>query len=252
MSYHITFNTLEKLDISGRKTWDDENNQAGLRPESIVIRLLANGKEIKKAEVTAHNDWQWTFTDLAKYENGKEITYTISEDPVPGYTAKIDGFNVRNTCQPNKTSIKVTKIWKDDQNKYGTRPETVIVKLLADGQDAGQVLTLSEANGWTGIFENLPVYKNERKVLYTVEELSVAGYQTSITGDQTQGFVITNTYKPEQPIRPDKPNQPNAPESPSGGAPQTGDEGGVFPWVLLALSASIFLLMLRRKKVKAN
>lgn len=246
------FNTLEKLDISGRKTWDDENNQAGLRPESIVIRLLANGKEIKKAEVTAHNDWQWTFTDLAKYENGKEITYTISEDPVPGYTAEIDGFNVRNTCQPNKTSIKVTKIWEDDQNKYGTRPETVIVKLLADGQDAGQVLTLSEANGWTGIFENLPVYKNERKVLYTVEELSVAGYQTSITGDQTQGFVITNTYKPEQPTRPGKPNQPNVPESPSGGAPQTGDEGGVFPWVLLALSASIFLLMLRRKKVKAN
>ncbi|MDU7245676.1 MAG: Cna B-type domain-containing protein [Clostridiales bacterium] len=246
------FNTLEKLDISGRKTWDDENNQAGLRPESIVIRLLANGKEIKKAEVTAHNDWQWTFTDLAKYENGKEITYTISEDPVPGYTAKIDGFNVRNTCQPNKTSIKVTKIWKDDQNKYGTRPETVIVKLLADGQDAGQVLTLSEANGWTGIFEDLPVYKNERKVLYTVEELSVAGYQTSITGDQTQGFVITNTYKPEQRTRPGKPNQPNAPKSPSGGAPQTGDEGGVFPWVVLALSASIFLLMLRRKKVKAN
>lgn len=246
------FNTLEKLDISGRKTWDDENNQAGLRPESIVIRLLANGKEIKKAEVTAHNDWQWTFTDLAKYENGKEITYTISEDPVPGYTAEIDGFNVRNTCQPNKTSIKVTKIWEDDQNKYGTRPETVIVKLLADGQDAGQVLTLSEANGWTGIFEDLPVYKNERKVLYTVEELSVAGYQTSITGDQTQGFVITNTYKPEQRTRPDKPNQPNAPKSPSGGAPQTGDEGGVFPWVLLALSASIFLLMLRRKKVKAN
>ncbi|MDU5952497.1 MAG: Cna B-type domain-containing protein [Clostridiales bacterium] len=246
------FNTLEKLDISGRKTWDDENNQAGLRPESIVIRLLANGKEIKKAEVTAHNDWQWTFTDLAKYENGKEITYTISEDPVPGYTAEIDGFNVRNTCQPNKTSIKVTKIWVDDQNKYGTRPETVIVKLLADGQDAGQVLTLSEANGWTGIFEDLPVYKNERKVLYTVEELSVAGYQTSITGDQTQGFVITNTYKPEQRTRPGKPNQPNAPKSPSGGAPQTGDEGGVFPWVLLALSASIFLLMLRRKKVKAN
>ena len=34
------------IDISGSKTWNDNNNQDGKRPGSITIRLYADGTEL--------------------------------------------------------------------------------------------------------------------------------------------------------------------------------------------------------------
>lgn len=88
----------ERVEVSGRKIWRDASNQS-LRPDCITIRLLANERGIAKVVVTAEDDWQWTFTDLPKYENGKQIVYSISEDKVEGYTTTIDGYNVINTSE---------------------------------------------------------------------------------------------------------------------------------------------------------
>ena len=49
-----------------------------------------------------NGNWTWSFTDLPKYESGKEIVYTIKEDRVKGYTAKVDGFNVTNTLDDDE------------------------------------------------------------------------------------------------------------------------------------------------------
>ena len=64
------------------KTWDDNNNQAGLRPDSITVALLANGKEIGKTiELNKDNDWKGEFNDLPSHNNGKliKIHYQRSE-----------------------------------------------------------------------------------------------------------------------------------------------------------------------------
>ena len=78
--------TPETTEVSGSKTWDDANNQDGKRPTSITINLLANGEKVDEKTVSADDNWSWSFTNLPKYENGKEITYTITEDAVPDYT----------------------------------------------------------------------------------------------------------------------------------------------------------------------
>ena len=71
----------EKININGAKTWDDNNDQDGARPDSITIRLLANGSEVDSKTVTETDDWSWSFTNLPKYENeGIEIVYTITEN----------------------------------------------------------------------------------------------------------------------------------------------------------------------------
>ena len=56
------------IDISGSKTWDDNNNQDGKRPSEIKIHLFADGTELadKVQTVTAANNWSWSFTDLPK------------------------------------------------------------------------------------------------------------------------------------------------------------------------------------------
>ena len=90
-------NYPEKTSIAGIKIWNDGNNQDGIRPESIVINLLANGEIVDTVEVTAADEWKYSFTGLAKYENGVEIVYTIEEVAVDGYETTYDGYNVINT-----------------------------------------------------------------------------------------------------------------------------------------------------------
>ena len=190
--------TPETITISGSKTWNDNNNQDGKRPASITIRLYANGTELtdKELTVTADNDWKWSFTDLPKYADGKLITYTITEDSVDGYTSAVNGYDVTNTYSPEQTSVTVTKAWDDKNDQDGIRPESITVKLLANGEDTKKELVLSDGNSWTGTFTELDKYQNGQEVVYTIEEAEVNGYSTVVTGDASTGFTVTNSHTP--------------------------------------------------------
>ncbi|WP_227984864.1 Cna B-type domain-containing protein, partial [Streptococcus ruminantium] len=186
--------TPETTEVAGTKTWNDNNDQDGKRPKSITVNLLADGKVIKSQQVTAENDWKYTFTDLPKYANGKEIVYTVSEEKVDGYEMKVDGYNITNSYTPSTTSVKVNKVWKDKDNQDGLRPTSIIVNLLADGQVVSTTTIKPDANGdWNYTFTDLPEYKNGKKITYTVEEANTPnGYTSSV-----EGTTITNTHTPE-------------------------------------------------------
>ena len=104
--------TPEKVQVSGSKNWNDDGNAAGTRPGSITIRLYANGSEIDRKTVTEKDGWSWNWTGLNRYgADHKEISYTISEDAVDGYTSSISGYNVTNTVnKPQVGSVILTKV----------------------------------------------------------------------------------------------------------------------------------------------
>ena len=104
--------TPEKVQVSGSKNWNDDGNAAGTRPGSITIRLYANGSEIDHKTVTEKDGWSWNWTGLNRYgADHKEISYTISEDAVDGYTSSISGYNVTNTVnKPQVGSVILTKV----------------------------------------------------------------------------------------------------------------------------------------------
>ena len=190
--------TPETIEIEGSKTWDDKENQDGIRPNSIKINLFADGEFVETKEVTAADKWTWKFTDLDKYADGKEIEYTITEDAVKDYSTVYKGFDIINEYTPDKTSITVLKNWDDKNNQDGIRSKSVIVKLFADGKDTGKTLELSQNNNWKDSFTELDVYKEGKEILYTIKEEKVSGYDiVKITGNASEGFVITNTYTPE-------------------------------------------------------
>ena len=95
--------TPEVTEVAVKKVWDDKENKDGLRPDKVTVRLLADGQEVAVKEITATDNWQASFTDLPVYKEGKKIAYTITEDPVAGYTARIDGFTVTNRHRPPTT-----------------------------------------------------------------------------------------------------------------------------------------------------
>ncbi|MDK1718977.1 Cna B-type domain-containing protein [Dellaglioa algida] len=191
----------ETTDISGEKTWVDNENKDGQRPESIKIHLLANGKqEGPEKTVKASENWQYKFSDVPKYANGKLIQYTVSENAVEDYTGKVDGMNIENTYMPTKTSVTVIKKWVDHNNQDGIRSDDVKVQLYADGKEKGNPVELNEDNHWTGHWLNLNKNENGTKIKYSVKELNVSKqYQADISNaDAAENeFLITNTHKPE-------------------------------------------------------
>ena len=190
VGFTITNTNTEKVSVSGTKTWNDNNNQDGKRPVSITVNLLKNGTKVDSKTVTpdVSGAWTYSFSGLDKYNaDGTEITYTVSEDPVDGYTSTVTGTNITNSYTPETTVVKVTKAW------VGPKTNSVTVHLLADGIDTGKTITLDEAANWTGTFSNLPKYKDGTAITYTVKEDDIANYTNAITGDATTGFTITNT-----------------------------------------------------------
>ena len=190
--YNITNkHEIEKTEVSGTKTWEDKDNQDGKRPESIKVNLLADGKVVGSKEVSAKDKWTYKFENLNVYKNGQKIKYTINEDTVEGYTTEINGYNITNKHEVEKTEVSGTKTWEDNNNQDGKRPESIKVNLLADGKvvDSKEV---SAKDQWTYKFENLNVYNNGQKIKYTISEDTVEGYTTEISG-----YDITNTHTPQ-------------------------------------------------------
>ncbi|MBQ8110446.1 MAG: Cna B-type domain-containing protein, partial [Clostridia bacterium] len=84
-------------DLEGTKTWDDNDNAMGKRPNHITVRLYRNGVEIEKRDVTAASDWSYSFGRLPMDDGyGNEYTYELREDAVPGYFSRINGMDVLN------------------------------------------------------------------------------------------------------------------------------------------------------------
>ena len=57
----------------------------------MIVALYANDVKVDSIELNDTNQWQYTFTDKEKYEDGKEINYTIKAKDIEGYTKEITG-----------------------------------------------------------------------------------------------------------------------------------------------------------------
>lgn len=195
--------TPETTFVSGNKTWDDKNNQDGKRPKSITVNLLKNGEKIKSTIVDSSNDWQYSFANLPKYDNGKEIKYTITEDAVADYSTKVDGYDITNSYTPGKTSVTVTKAWLDNNNADKKRPASIQVQLYADGKPSSDPVTITAKDNWTHTWSGLNAKKSGTDIKYTVEEVKTPdGYTSNVSGDAKTGYNITNTEDKTTPPTP--------------------------------------------------
>ena len=75
------------------KAWKDGDNAGGTRPASVTVHLLADGVDTGlTVQLSAANNWNYVWYDLPVYTSyGNIISYSVAEDPVPGYTAEYSG-----------------------------------------------------------------------------------------------------------------------------------------------------------------
>ena len=193
------YNQKAKVDVSGVKTWDDDNDRDGARPASITVNLLRDGTPIDSKTVTpdASGTWAYSFSGLAQYDSvdGHEFSYRITENAVADYATVINGYDITNSHTPGKTSVTATKAWDDGADADGIRPTSVQLQLYANGVALGAPVAVDAASGWTHTWTNLNEKDAGADIAYTVEETDVPTGYTSVTaGDATNGFTITNTH----------------------------------------------------------
>ena len=183
--FTVTNTITGKVSVPVTKVW------VGPQASSAKVTLFADGVEKDSVTLNAANGWAHTFTNLDKYNNGTEIVYTVTEEPIANYDSVITGdaatgFKVTNT-NTEKTSVDVTKTW------VGTPAASVTIKLFADGTEK-ETVTLTAADNWTHTFANLDKYAADgHEIVYTVDETPVTDYIKAISGDAANGFTITNT-----------------------------------------------------------
>ena len=226
--------TPEAVNVQGTKTWNDANNQDGKRPDKIkvILNKTVDGKTTKVAEKEVTKDnWNYEFTNLPKYEGGKEITYSIDEEAVPGYEKSIDGYNLKNSYTPEAVNVQGTKTWNDANNQDGKRPGSirVILNKTVDGKTTKVAeKEVTAKDNWNYAFNDLPKYENGKLIEYSIDEVDVPGYEKTI-----KGYNLENKYIPK------KPGLPKTGSTPS-------EVGGLG---VLGLLAGYVLI---RRKNKAN
>lgn len=98
--------------VTATKVWNDKSDKYGMRPAEISLQLMANESEVGTAVLNEANDWTYTWSNLSRFDaNGNQITYTVTETAVPGYTTEItgtaeNGFTVTNTLKTHTLTIK--------------------------------------------------------------------------------------------------------------------------------------------------
>lgn len=118
--------TDDKTSVTVTKEWQDEENKYGKRPASIEVQLYKTvdgstspvGSKISLPSPSGNNNAvSYTWTNLPKKENGKNIKYTVKEVSVPdGYTVSYssDTFHIINKYGVKTEDAVISGIvWND-------------------------------------------------------------------------------------------------------------------------------------------
>lgn len=179
----IQYTNIQATDIAVQKEWNDGEDQYGRRPDEISVHLLQNGQKHQTAQLNAAGSWQHRFTQLPKYDlDGVLYQYEVKEEPVQGYETEIAAAEDGSYVMTNTllTDITVTKVWEDEDDLYGLRPQNIVIILqrsvAGEAEEEIQRLELSaeqaDASGaWVFKASGLPVFNQEGQAyVYRITE----------------------------------------------------------------------------------
>lgn len=200
---------IAKINATANVTWDDAENQDGIRPASVSLQLkskVEGGEAVNVGDnvtvkADADGNWTKTWTDLPKYNAGKVIEYIVEESGLPeGYTItttkdeETGAITLKNSYTPKGVDIAVSVNWNDADNQDGLRPEFVEAELYAGDASTGKKVKLTADNEWKATFEGLAVNKNGKPIEYSLVSTKAEGYEIKTTGSATEGLVLNYTH----------------------------------------------------------
>lgn len=91
-------------------TWNDNDDEDGVRPDKYTLKLKQNGKVINEVELPS-SQTNYTFTDLPKYDsNGNKYEYSFDASASDRYKTRFDdNGNIIEDYQPASFSVIIPK-----------------------------------------------------------------------------------------------------------------------------------------------
>lgn len=223
----LTLENIKTIDIPVEKAWSGRSDNMSFEVKVVLLCEDANGNmnpymydTTTRAELTlnAANNWGGTFTNIL---GGNCRSFGIAEESADGTTLYNDGDTIAATAATGNRKFKVhytgnaaskftvtneelidipvDKAWDDDGND---RPSeiTAILFCVNPGKPSITVSAqiLNASNNYHAVWTDL---STSNCASYEVEEVMPSShdygttytYEPTITGDETNGFVITNT-----------------------------------------------------------
>ena len=189
------------VNVSARVSWNDANNQDGIRPTDTLVQLYADGTALgDKAVIESNKEWTKTWSNLPKYKAGKEIAYNVIAYAVSGYTVKVtgnalEGYKAEYTHNVQKMNVTVQNAWNDLDNVVDSRPAQLVVEIYANGKTTGKRVTLTEANNWKATVSGLDRNAAGKRIQYTGKAVGTpAGYNISVSTDANGNIKLISNF----------------------------------------------------------
>lgn len=187
LNFEYTRTGIVPETIKVRKTWKDSiyasgigvvENHDGLRPDQVTVKLKGVPKLPTGIALTAQNDttfedtlvlteadgWQGIFQNAPTLDrNGVPYAYTVTEEPVPGYTTLVykDGdrtYEIINKHEEKEqVSIRVDKLWLNPDGTAAEAPDNAqpfiqLIRTSSDGRQTSTGHTFTKDEGWSYTF----------------------------------------------------------------------------------------------------
>lgn len=165
---------------------------------------------------------EYNYLALNVNSKGNALTKVLTKVIISGNSSATRGGGIGSNgtivigTEGDTTEVSVEKKWDDNNNARNRRPSTIKVQLLAKYENQEYIIEtkeMKEEENWKSSFSDLVTTINGKEVAYTIREVPINGYESTVTGNMKDGFIITNKEKPEVP--PEEPkNPPEEPKNP--------------------------------------
>ncbi|MBQ7004213.1 MAG: Cna B-type domain-containing protein [Oscillospiraceae bacterium] len=218
-----------KTDLTVEKIWQNDEEDMSLRG-NMTFTLLRSIDNVNWEEVDVTtptrvgaddaSTWTFKYEDLPAEDSfGNTYYYMVEEDPLTGYVVSYgeqpvpavpDGdsgtLQMTNTFRP--ISLNVEKFWSIPEGLTGIETPDSIQVQLQQSTDGGKnwedvtdrTLVLSKAEGWTGLFADIPGRSGTIYRVREVTDLSSYGWfedesKRTTASEDGATLTLTNTLK---------------------------------------------------------
>ena len=280
----LTLTVIDKRSMAKslviRKTFSGVNVEI-LKDVTFTITGPEDFGEDGEMTLTVDEDCTLSDSEIVCKVNGKIPTgeYTVEEDnaEIENFTLEVSGddgetkdvekdarveFKINNEYTAYETMYSVVKVWDDEHDYDGKRPDSLTVKLSADGEVIDTIeMTMDDAviigeeeedyttgDVWVYTWEELPYVDEYAKVInYSAEEfLESDDYEQTDTEGDEYYVLFVNTHELDDPCA--------SGEGCGGGgpveAPETGEltnvsrDGGVYDAGVNSMIGGVAIIMM--------
>lgn len=184
--FGINFQFYNSDGKTSKGNWDGYNKAIGAYCHHTGDNIMNHDSSIKSVNYKIVDKWtQGEYTYFVMVMMTDQAVYGGTYSQTLGGVVK---FAVKAKTK-TYTKLTVSKKWSDQNNKFGTRPSSVHIRLYRDDKEYASC-DLNGGNNWTYTWSDMLYSENDHKYSYRIEEDEVDGYtlEYSMTDPVVGGF----------------------------------------------------------------